>query len=47
MTFLFDLLSQGKLTAIIAKRVGLEEAAEAHALLSDTSLQGRIMLAMG
>jgi NADPH2:quinone reductase len=46
MASLFDLLSQGKLTPIIAKRLGLDEAAKAHELLSDGSLTGRIMLVM-
>lgn len=46
MTSLFDLLSQGKLTPIVAKRLGLEEATHAHELLSDGSLTGRIMLVM-
>ena len=47
MTHLFDLLSQGKLTPIIAKQLGLEEAAAAHELLSDGSVTGRIMLVIG
>lgn len=47
MTFLFDLLSQRKLTPIVAKRLGLEKAADAHGLLSDGSVTGRIMLVTG
>jgi NADPH2:quinone reductase len=47
MTSLFELLSQGKLTPIVAKRLGLEEATHAHELLSDGSVTGRIMLVMG
>jgi NADPH2:quinone reductase len=47
MTSLFNLLSQGTLTPIVAKRLGLEEAAHAHELLSDGSVTGRIMLVMG
>lgn len=46
MTSLFDLLSQGQLTPIVAKRLALEEAADAHELLSDSSVTGRIMLVM-
>jgi NADPH2:quinone reductase len=46
MASLFDLLSQGKLTPIVAKRLGLEEATHAHELLSDDSVTGRIMLVM-
>jgi NADPH2:quinone reductase len=46
MTSLFDLLSQGRLTPIVARRLGLEEAADAHELLSDGSVTGRIMLVM-
>lgn len=46
MTALLALLSQGKLTPIIAKQLGLEEAAQAHELLSEGSLRGRIMLVM-
>jgi NADPH2:quinone reductase len=44
MIHLFDLLSQGKLTPIVAKQLRLEEAAAAHELLSDGSVEGRIML---
>lgn len=44
MKALFDLLLQRRLTPIIAKRFRLEEAADAHELLSDGSVSGRIML---
>lgn len=43
---LLALLSQDRLTPIIAKELGLEEAAQAHELLSEGSLRGRIMLVM-
>ncbi len=46
MAALFTLLSQGKLTPIIAKQLGLKEAVKAHELLSEGSLVGRIMLVM-
>jgi len=47
MTALFALLSGGKLSPIIAKRLGLDEAVRAHELLVEGSLMGRIMLVMG
>jgi NADPH2:quinone reductase len=46
MTSLFGLLSRAELTPVVAKRLGLEEAARAHELLGDGSLTGRIMLVM-
>jgi NADPH2:quinone reductase len=47
MTALLGLLSRGKLTPIIAKRLRLDEAVRAHELLAEGSLTGRIMLVMG
>ncbi len=47
MAALLDLLSRGKLTPIIAKRLELDEAVRAHELLAEGSLTGRIMLVMG
>lgn len=47
MNALFVLLSQGKLTPIMAKRLRLDEAVRAHELLGEGSMTGRIMLVMG
>jgi len=44
MSFLFDLLSTGALTPLVAERIELDQAAEAHELLSSGSVAGRIML---
>ncbi|NOY55553.1 MAG: zinc-binding dehydrogenase [Actinobacteria bacterium] len=44
LTALFDLLVQGKIRPVIAKRMELEEAAQAHRLVEQAAVQGRIVL---
>ncbi|NIA26115.1 MAG: zinc-binding dehydrogenase [Gammaproteobacteria bacterium] len=41
---LFDLLAQGKIKPVIAERMELEEAAQAHHLVEQATVQGRIVL---
>ncbi len=41
---LFDLLAEGKVKPVIARRMKLEEAAEAHRLIERAAVQGRIVL---
>lgn len=44
MTTLFDLLAKRKIRPIIADRIPLEDAARAHELLGQGSVEGRIIL---
>jgi len=41
---LFDLLAQGKIEPVIAKRMGLDEAACAHELVEQAAVKGKIVL---
>ncbi len=41
---LFDLLAEGKIKPAIERRMKLEDAAEAHKLIEQTAVKGRIVL---
>jgi NADPH:quinone reductase-like Zn-dependent oxidoreductase len=41
---LFDLLAQGKIQPVIAKRMPLHEATRAHELVEQGAVQGKIAL---
>ena len=47
LTALFDLLAQGKIKPAIERRMKLEEAAEAHKLVEQAAVKGRIVLLVG
>jgi len=47
LTKLFDLLAQGKIEPVIAKRMRLDEAAHAHELIEQASVRGKIVLMVG
>ncbi len=47
LTELFNLLAQGKIKPVIAKRMGLAEAARAHELVEQAAVQGKIVLIVG
>jgi NADPH:quinone reductase-like Zn-dependent oxidoreductase len=44
MTLLLNLLAQGKIKPIVAARMPLNQAAQAHELLAGGSLTGKIVL---
>jgi NADPH:quinone reductase len=44
LTLLFDMLKQGKISPIIAARMPLSQAAQAHKLLASGSVKGKIVL---
>jgi NADPH:quinone reductase-like Zn-dependent oxidoreductase len=44
LTELFNLLAQGEIEPVIAKRMRLDEAARAHELVEQASVQGKIVL---
>jgi NADPH2:quinone reductase len=44
LTALFDLLASGKIQPIIAAKLPLEQAAQAHERLADGSVVGKIVL---
>ncbi|MEA3336617.1 MAG: medium chain dehydrogenase/reductase family protein [Chloroflexota bacterium] len=44
LTALFDLLAQGKIKPVIGRRMGLEDAAQAHELIEQAAVKGRIVL---
>ncbi|MEE8568322.1 MAG: zinc-binding dehydrogenase [Anaerolineales bacterium] len=47
LTELFNLLAQGKIKPIIAERMGLAEAAQAHELIEGAAVRGKIVLMVG
>ena len=47
LTELFNLLAQGKIKPVIAKRMPLVEAAQAHEMVERAAVQGRIVLMVG
>ncbi|MEM7799000.1 MAG: medium chain dehydrogenase/reductase family protein [Chloroflexota bacterium] len=47
LTKLFELLSQGKIKPVIAKRFPLSEAAAAHHMLEQRGVKGKIILTIG
>jgi len=44
LSILFNFLKEGKIKPVIAKRMLLEEAAEAHKLLDSSSVEGKIVI---
>ena len=44
LTDLFELLAQGKIKPVIAQRMRLEDAAQAHELIEQAAVKGRIVL---
>jgi NADPH2:quinone reductase len=44
LSLLLDLLKQEKIKPIVAKRLPLKQAAEAHKLLASGSVEGKIVL---
>lgn len=44
LTALFDLLAQGKIKPVIERRMRLEDAAQAHELIEQAAVKGRIVL---
>ena len=47
LTALFDLLADGKIKPVIEKRMSLNEAAQAHELIEQAAVKGRIVLIVG